>query len=97
VYWESPLWAYTTIFFDLGGQSLQAMMMLASMASAFKVVVSIREFFEVPTVAHMAELISSRSEGVAETDLASIVETVESLPDEEVHSLLKESKKQEPR
>jgi amino acid adenylation domain-containing protein len=84
-------------FFDLGGQSLQAMMMLASMASAFKIVVSIREFFEVPTVAQMAELIRSRSEGVAETDLASIVETVESLPDEEVHSLLEKSKKQEPR
>ncbi len=80
-------------FFDLGGHSLHAMMILASVASNFKVSISMREFFEAPTIAHMAELISSRKADIAEPELASLVAAVESLPDEEVRSLLREETK----
>jgi len=83
-------------FFDLGGHSLHAMIILSSIASAFKVEVSLRDFFESPTVAHMGELISSTNkETIAETELASVLGMVESLADEEVLPLLEEERKKQ--
>ena len=46
-------------FFDVGGNSLSAMLIISHTVSALNVVVSIGEFFEVPTVAHRAELVGS--------------------------------------
>jgi len=68
-------------FFDLGGHSLHAMMILSAVAKVFTVELSIRDFFDSPTIAHMAALISR---GHTESDLALVLDQVESLSDEEI-------------
>jgi acyl carrier protein len=44
-------------FFDLGGHSLLATQLMSRMRRAFEVDLSLREFFDGPTVAEMAELL----------------------------------------
>ena len=68
-------------FFDLGGHSLHAMMILSAAAAAFHVQLSVRDFFGAPTIADMAALIS---QSYAEGHLAAEVERLEALTDEEV-------------
>lgn len=46
-------------FFVLGGNSLQAAQLVAQVQEVFQVELSIREFFERPTIAHLAEKIES--------------------------------------
>jgi acyl carrier protein len=69
-------------FFDLGGHSLHAMRILFAAATAFNVQLSIRDFFDAPTIADMAAalIIHSHTEG----HLAAELERLESLSDEEV-------------
>ncbi|HVO95876.1 MAG TPA: amino acid adenylation domain-containing protein [Terriglobales bacterium] len=78
-------------FFDLGGHSLAAMMIMARVAQAFGIDLSLRVFFESPTITHMAAMISSPTlQGIAEADLVTALSTVESLSDAEVRELLEE-------
>ena len=77
-------------FFDLGGNSLYAMIIISRTISALKVVVSIGEFFEIPTVAHMAELVSSAlRKNYKDPEMAAMLNMVESLSEEQANQLLK--------
>ena len=76
-------------FFDLGGHSLHAMTIISRVAETFAFHVSLREFFESPTVARMAEMIAAadprdRPEG----DLAEDLSWLESLSDDQARQLL---------
>ena len=81
-------------FFDLGGNSLHAMMIISRVVSALKFEISVLDFFELPTVAHMAEIIGSTNlSTLAETDLAAMLDMVESLSEEQASELLKKENK----
>ena len=77
-------------FFDLGGNSLHAMMIISRAVSALKVEVSIAGFFEIPTVAHMAELAGSANlKDYQDPEMAAMLDMVESLSEERANQLLK--------
>lgn len=81
-------------FLDLGGNSLHAMMIISRAISAFKFEVSIRDFFELPTVAHMAEVIGSANlKNLADSELAAELDMLESLSEEQVRQLLENETK----
>jgi acyl carrier protein len=67
-------------FFDLGGHSLAATQVVARMSKDFQVEMSLRSFFEKPTIAGQAQLIE---------DL--IVAQIAALTDEEAEQLLSAS------
>jgi amino acid adenylation domain-containing protein len=81
-------------FFDLGGHSLHAMSIISRTAEVFKVEISLREFFELPTVAHMAEMIGRQA--LTGCDDAKVIDTlaaVDSLSDEQALQLLEKETK----
>ncbi|MFF7474804.1 non-ribosomal peptide synthase/polyketide synthase [Streptomyces sp. NPDC008092] len=65
-------------FFDLGGDSLLAMRLIASIRSAFETEITIRELFGAPTVAGLARLVES-GRGVARAGIV-VRERPEVLP-----------------
>jgi amino acid adenylation domain-containing protein len=83
-----------TTFFDLGGHSLIASAILFQIADKFKIEISFRQFFEQPTVAQMAEIVSRNLEKTAEhAQLASVLSDVESLSDEEARQVFDDESK----
>lgn len=44
-------------FFELGGDSMIAMRIISRVSESFKIAISFRSFFDLPTVAHIADLI----------------------------------------
>jgi amino acid adenylation domain-containing protein len=81
-------------FLDLGGHSLHAMSIISRTTEVFKVEISLREFFELPTVAHMAEMIGRQE--LTRCDDAKVVDTlaaVDSLSDEQALQLLEKETK----
>jgi hypothetical protein len=70
------------------------MSMISRATEIFKVEISLREFFELPTVAHMAEMIS-RGEltNYNEVDLSETLAAVESLSDEQALRLVEKELK----
>lgn len=76
--------------FDLGGNSLHAMMIISRAFDAFGVEVSIPEFFERPTISHLAQIIGGAQLTNEQQDLAAMLDMVESLSDAEARRLLKE-------
>jgi acyl carrier protein len=81
-------------FFDVGGHSLHAMSIISRANEVFKIEIPLREFFELPTVAHMAAMISSQElTNHDEADLSDALAEVESLSDEQaLHIVEKETK-----
>ena len=81
-------------FLDVGGHSLHAMSIISRANEVFKIEISLREFFELPTLAHMAEMISSQElTNYDEADLSDALAEVESLSDEQaLHVVEKEAK-----
>jgi hypothetical protein len=76
-------------FFDLGGHSLHAMMIISCVAKTFAFHVSLREFFESPTVARMAEMIAAADpRDRPERDPAEDLSWLESLSDDQAQQLL---------
>lgn len=62
-------------FFDLGGNSLQAVALMSRIAAEFQVSVSLSEFFLSPTVAGLASLIDlRRAENAGDDDLMARIE-----------------------
>ena len=81
--------------FDLGGNSLHAMMIISRAVSTFGTEVAIPDFFELPTVSHLAEMIGGTNlNNEPESEVAAMLDLVESLSDEEVRKLLKEETEQ---
>jgi FkbH-like protein len=78
-------------FFELGGHSLMAMQAASRIRAMFNVDVSVRDFFESPTVATVAEAILTKqlelSAGVP-GDLAALLDEVEALTQEEAQAAL---------
>jgi len=81
-------------FFDVGGQSLHAMSIISRANEVFKIEIPLREFFELPTIAHMAAVISSQQlTNHDEADLSDALAEVESLSDEQaLHIVEKQTK-----
>lgn len=76
-------------FFAVGGTSLLAIRGAARVAEAFGVELSVRDFYNAPTVADLAELIDLRRHETNGVDADwSLLERVENLTDEEVERLL---------
>lgn len=85
-------------FFGLGGNSLAATQVLSRISKAFGVRVSLREFFQLPTVAELARLIRQRrqpdeaapaSDTIEKTDdYASMLEQVDELKEEQLTAML---------
>lgn len=78
-------------FFELGGDSLHAMMILTRAADALHCEFSFQEFFEQPTIAHMAAMADRAvPKERAPLDRDAIIAMVESLSDEEARQILKQ-------
>jgi hypothetical protein len=78
-------------FLDLGGHSLLASRIITRVANIFGVEITFRDFFESPTVAHMAEIIcSNQAKGIDDAELVNILTKLESLSDDEAGQVIKE-------
>ncbi|MEO0424784.1 MAG: SDR family NAD(P)-dependent oxidoreductase, partial [Pseudomonadota bacterium] len=78
-------------FFDLGGDSLLATMLLSKLTSRFALDVPVERFFEAPTVASAARVIAQELERTtAGEDLDALLSELEGLSDEEAARLLEE-------
>src|SRR5207249_4255050 len=64
-------------FFDLGGHSLLAMQVVAKLRAAYRVDISLRDFFEAPTIAQLSSVIRDK-----------IVQDIENMSDDEVRELI---------
>src|SRR6185437_12410784 len=72
-------------FFTCGGHSLLAMVFLARVSSIFRVELSVRTFFEMPTIAEIAAFIESKIPGVIEESAGwQVLAEIENLSDEEI-------------
>ena len=81
-------------FFDLGGHSLSATRIISRIIAAFKLQLPIRALFDSPTIAAMADVISSKAGRKAdEKDLQRLLSEIESLSDEKAEELLSVSVK----
>jgi acyl transferase domain-containing protein/acyl carrier protein len=77
-------------FFDLGGHSLMALQVLSRLRRAFQVEMSVRVFFEAPTVAGLAEAIAKAKDQAAQVEhqeMTRLLAEIEALPDEEIRRL----------
>jgi acyl transferase domain-containing protein len=78
-------------FFELGGDSLLANQILVRFASELRAHVTIQVFFQMPTIAELAEYIAaSQIEGTDEQTLAAALEDIKNLSEEELQRLLAE-------
>ncbi len=80
----------TQSFFDLGGQSLLAMRLAAEIGEMFQVKIPLSMIFEYPSVAAMAEAITSLGKPLAHIqEMAELFIEVSSLSDEEIEARLR--------
>lgn len=78
-------------FFELGGDSLLANQILVRFTSELQAHVAIQIFFQMPTIAELAEYIAaSQIEGTDEQILAAALEDIKNLSEEELQRLLAE-------
>lgn len=76
-------------FFDLGGHSLAASLVISRVIQAFKLDLPIKALFDSPTVAEMAAVIEGhQGKQLSNEELQRILADVESLSDEEAENLL---------
>jgi acyl-CoA synthetase (AMP-forming)/AMP-acid ligase II len=77
-------------FLDLGGHSLLAAQMLQRMEFLCDEPLTMRELFEAPTIAQLAELIDQRTQGTA-SKLAAMLDKIEGLDDGDVIRALEQA------
>src|SRR5256885_9150961 len=77
-------------FFDLGGQSLLATQVVSALRDTFQIEISLRSFFETPTVAGMSKTIEAigESEGIDLARAAQVILQLDQLSDDEVKVML---------
>ena len=79
-------------FFELGGHSLLATQLIARVSEAFQTELPLRIIFECPSVSSMAERIQqTETRAGAFEEMASILEQLEALTDDEAKSMLEAS------
>jgi len=76
-------------FFDLGGHSLLATQVMSRLQDKFQVELPLRTFFEQPTIADLALVITEMQAAKAEqTDVSHILAEIESLSEDEAKKLI---------
>jgi amino acid adenylation domain-containing protein len=94
--WAEVLGAGTPIgiedpFFEIGGHSLRATQIVSRIRMAFGVEVSLRAFFEAPTIAELADaVLHAQAEKAGANRVANLLERISELSDEEAARLLME-------
>ena len=79
-------------FFDLGGHSLAATRVVSRVIEQFQLEIPLQSLFESPTIADMAAVITvHRERALDENELATILDELESLSDDEVQSRMNKS------
>ena len=76
-------------FFDLGGHSLMATQVISRIRGIFQVDVSLRNFFEVPTIAGLSQIVVDKEAKPGQAEkIAMLLKSIEVMPDEEAGKLL---------
>jgi hypothetical protein len=81
-------------FFQIGGDSLLAVQVLARVRQVFNAALEMLVFFEAPTIAGMAAALESGgtpaadSPGPGDQSIARLIEELEQMPDEQVEAAL---------
>ncbi len=82
-------------FFELGGHSLLAVQVVRKINETFSSEVTLRDFFDVPSVAQLAVTICSKSPDEKDAEaLNAVLSEIEALSDNEVRSALREQAEQ---
>jgi non-ribosomal peptide synthetase component F len=80
-------------FFDLGGDSLSAGRIVASVLTRFELEIPLKALFQSPTVAEMATIVAEhRDKKIASEDLKKLLAELESMTDEEASQRVRESR-----
>jgi amino acid adenylation domain-containing protein len=75
-------------FFELGGHSLLATQFISRLRESFRVEVPLREIFERPTAAELAETIARLKAEQKEAEKSELLSKLDALSDEEVEAML---------